>query len=644
MLTSRSFTCFMEDATFLKDWVLENAANLLPSELLKEIEGEIVEEEERNHAGPAKKRRRTTQRVRDFWNQPWGKMLRDPSIWIEGTKAYKDFRRTFRMPGPLFLDFFIPEIKSVNLFDVQRESAIPVEIKCMIALNVLGRGSCCHAMVVASGVGESTCLQLFHAFIRGMVKYFFKDTVKPPTGERLKVVMDTYARLGYPGAVGSIDCTHIFWNKCPVAMSNLCRGKDKFPSLSFEVVVDHKGFIHSCTDGFVGTCSDKLIVVNDPYAKLIARGLYKDVEFSLYNENGSFTTYAGCYLISDCGYTRQWMFQMPVHNACDARSVYWSEFLESVRKDVERTFGILKARFLFLWHGVQYHDPSTITAAMQCCCILHNWILVHDTYASVDWVGMDPDAEPVVGDDVADPELNNDIEPGIEPEDPIPAALSIHTGLSIVPRTRDARVVHYHQHDHGALNDALMTHFQYCYGRRCMVWPRGFSAQQRLTFPIALGTRLPVNVLYTAPSWYNGLDEQQQYTVPIGKGLFSCIRLGPEVRVVQFLGREMPRVEYEARCQERKGGYALHINEHSVYDCWEERHRCYASMANSPLQLRTARADLRSVPVANCRLLRGWSGGKVIFSLETSVAVPAHTELFWSYQRDYIVHYQLPAV
>lgn len=324
---------------YVRSWLKRDPTVLLTAAVLEKIL-EVGAPQVLNEM-PPKKARMVYQRESDYWNTNWGKLLTDQQSRIPGTRSYKKFRRRFRMPADLFIDSFIPRVKQVNLFDMERASAIPVEIKCMIGLRILGRGSCADDMSEMSGVGESTCNAIFHAFIHGMVKHFFVDVVKPPTGDALHRVLQTYARLGYPGAVGSIDCTHIYWGKCPVELTHLCKGKEKFPSLSFEVVVDHEGYIHSCTKGFLGACSDKMIVVNDPYAKEIARGLYKNVKYSLYDAAGRFTTYSGCYLISDNGYTRYWMFQMPLLNVHDARSVYWSEFLESVRKDVERTFGIL---------------------------------------------------------------------------------------------------------------------------------------------------------------------------------------------------------------------------------------------------------------------------------------------------------------
>ena len=61
----------------------------------------------------------------------------------------------------------------------------------------------------------------------------------------------------------------------------------------------------------------------------------------------------------------------------------WSKNLESVRKDVECTFGILKKRFLFLKNPIQHHFPEKIENAFVTCCALHNWL--HDWDGWDDW-------------------------------------------------------------------------------------------------------------------------------------------------------------------------------------------------------------------------------------------------------------------
>jgi hypothetical protein len=49
--------------------------------------------------------------------------------------------------------------------------------------------------------------------------------------------------------------------------------------------------------------------------------------------------------------------------------------LESVRKDIEGVFGILKQRFHFLKQFNRMHSQKDIDNSFVTCCILHNMLL-----------------------------------------------------------------------------------------------------------------------------------------------------------------------------------------------------------------------------------------------------------------------------
>lgn len=74
--------------------------------------------------------------------------------------------------------------------------------------------------------------------------------------------------------------------------------------------------------------------------------------------------------------------QCPEKFSVDVDEIAWSERLESIRKDVECTFGILKRRFRFLASSIQLHDIDCINAAVFTCFILHNMLLSHDAEAA----------------------------------------------------------------------------------------------------------------------------------------------------------------------------------------------------------------------------------------------------------------------
>jgi Plant transposon protein len=63
---------------------------------------------------------------------------------------------------------------------------------------------------------------------------------------------------------------------------------------------------------------------------------------------------------------------------CTRSDRLWSEWVESTRKDVECTFGILKSRWRFLRNGIVLKNQISTGYAFFTCCILHNLILEND--------------------------------------------------------------------------------------------------------------------------------------------------------------------------------------------------------------------------------------------------------------------------
>ena len=65
--------------------------------------------------------------------------------------------------------------------------------------------------------------------------------------------------------------------------------------------------------------------------------------------------YNGCYLLVDNGYL-PWSVTMPPLKECTHHSqARFSEWLESLQKDVEYIFGIMKARWRVLKTGIGIH-------------------------------------------------------------------------------------------------------------------------------------------------------------------------------------------------------------------------------------------------------------------------------------------------
>ena len=72
--------------------------------------------------------------------------------------------------------------------------------------------------------------------------------------------------------------------------------------------------------------------------------------------------------------------QCPIKHTTEVDKIRWSEFAESIRKDVECSFGILKKRFQLLKIGINWHKKTDIDNAVFSCVTLHNMLHEFDGY------------------------------------------------------------------------------------------------------------------------------------------------------------------------------------------------------------------------------------------------------------------------
>lgn len=166
----------------------------------------------------------------------------------------------------------------------------------------------------------------------------------PRDEEQLRRVMKRYEEMGLPGAMGSVDVVHVKWSKCPAGDYNRAKGKESYPSLGFECISDFDRRICSVYGPQFGSRNDKHIVKNDPGVRAVCDDWYSTVSWNYFDEDGNINTEQGAYLICDNGYL-QWPTLICPFMRSETNGPFetcYSGNLESVRKDVECVFGILK--------------------------------------------------------------------------------------------------------------------------------------------------------------------------------------------------------------------------------------------------------------------------------------------------------------
>lgn len=267
------------------------------------------------------------EKVTDWWASSWGKLLKSSDVEDPNSYAGRMFRRRFRLPFRLF-QHLVEACKAGEVFggdfNAANEASVPVEIKVLGALRTLGRGTLHDDVAEMTGASLELHRQAFVKFISFIAKDFREEWIRVPEGEDLEKVMKEYTLMGFPGAIGSMDATHVHWNRCPSGAKNMHNGKEGYPSRVFNVAVTHHGRVFSIAEGQPGARNDKCIVrFDDLLINMREKGLFADLEWKYFDKDGVEHSQKGAYLISDNGYHQWVQFCCPIklskllQKACD---------------------------------------------------------------------------------------------------------------------------------------------------------------------------------------------------------------------------------------------------------------------------------------------------------------------------------------
>ena len=319
---------------------------------------------------------------------------------LDSPKFLAKFRRRFRLPYHCFLSL-LELVKNdptferwdVNRFIRSRVKRHPIELLLLGSLHYLGRGWTFDDLEECTGISEETHRVFFHAFVKFGRDVLYRKYVKyPKTSEDDNAHSKEYDLAGMHGAIGSMDACHIILEKCSHRLrQNHLGGKSKQTCRSYNITVNHKRQILASTTGHPARWNDKTIILYDELARGLKNGsILNDKSFELYerSSNGNIIAvkYRGAWLLVDNGYLNWGVTIAPMKQTVYVTETRWSEWLESMRKDVECTFGILKGRFRILKAGVRCHGVDIADNIWIKCCALHNMLLDFDGL-TVDWIG-----------------------------------------------------------------------------------------------------------------------------------------------------------------------------------------------------------------------------------------------------------------
>jgi hypothetical protein len=157
------------------------------------------------------------------------------------------------------------------------------------------------------------------------------------------------------------------------------QGKSGVPTVVLEAIADHDCRFWHFNFGAPGTLNDVNILDRSPLFDNAVRGEAPKVNFSV-NDND----YKCAYWLGDGIYPKYACFVKTFPRPQTRMQKLFASAQEAKRKDIERAFGILQARFHILTSGCRLWDRQAMKMVIKTCVILHNMIIDFERANNVD--------------------------------------------------------------------------------------------------------------------------------------------------------------------------------------------------------------------------------------------------------------------
>jgi hypothetical protein len=280
---------------------------------------------------------------RELWHEH---LVRD---YFSSTHIFDNvkFRRRFRMRRELFMRI----VKFVTAFDsyfVQKRDGLgrlglSSLQKCTTTIRMLAYGVAVDATDEYCRLGENNATEAMRRFVNAIRHCFESECLRLPTKSDIKKQLQINTQRGFPGIFASLDCMHWQWKNCPIAWQGQFQDKDKKRFVILEAIADQSLWIWHSFFGLPGGNNDINILDRSPIVRDMLSGDGRHLNFMV---NGY--VYPHYYLLMDGIYPPWACFVQTIHEAQEEKKNHFAKMQEGARKDVERAFGVLQARWEIL--------------------------------------------------------------------------------------------------------------------------------------------------------------------------------------------------------------------------------------------------------------------------------------------------------
>ncbi|KAJ1124124.1 hypothetical protein NDU88_002586 [Pleurodeles waltl] len=242
---------------------------------------------------------------------------------------------------------------------IRQPTGIPPLVQVMSVLHFLASGSFQTTVGIASGMSQPMFSKVLSRVLSALMKYVRSYIIFPEVGELAAVKGDFYTLGHIPNVIGAIDGTHVALVP-PRDREQVYRNRKSYHSMNIQVVCLADQYISHVNAKFPGSVHDAYILRNSSIPYVMEQLERHRV-----------------WLLGDSGYPNLSWLLTPVRNPRTRAEERYNEAHGRTRRVIERTFGLLKARFrcLHMTGGSLMYSPKKVCHIIVACCMLHNLAL-----------------------------------------------------------------------------------------------------------------------------------------------------------------------------------------------------------------------------------------------------------------------------
>jgi hypothetical protein len=200
-----------------------------------------------------------------------------------------------------------------------------------------------------------------------IVNIYADKYLRSPNKDDIRRILAVSDKRGFPGMMGSLDCMHWLWKNCPIADKGQYSGKEKEATVILEAVATHDLWIWHAFFGLPGTLNDITVLDQSPIFQKWQDGHGLSVQYKV---NGN--DYNLGYYLTDGIYPKFATLMQSISEPQGKKHKHFAKLQEAYRKDVERAFGVLQARYAIVRHPGRLWDQVILDLIMRTAIILHN--------------------------------------------------------------------------------------------------------------------------------------------------------------------------------------------------------------------------------------------------------------------------------